>query len=91
MELVQGARDQGEQDTIANRLAPHWMVHFEAGDSLAAAGWFITYWFSHRIGIPDCPIAAIAVRLGATLYTFNMAHFQAIPGQDIRLPYERSP
>ena len=89
MELIQGARDQRERDKIINRLAPHSIVHLEAGDSQAASGWFAAYWLSHTIGILDCPIAAIAVRLGAPLYTFNAAHFQVIPSLDVRSPYER--
>ncbi|MBI4573970.1 MAG: hypothetical protein HY713_11885 [candidate division NC10 bacterium] len=38
----------------------------------------------------DVLIAAIAIRLGAPLYTFNTAHFQVIPGLDVRSPYDRS-
>jgi len=38
MELIQGARDQRERDKIINRLAPHSIVHLEAGDSQAASG-----------------------------------------------------
>ena len=89
MELIQGARDHGERDRIMNQLAPHSIAHLETGDSHAASAWFAAYWLSHKIGILDCLIAAIAVRLGAPLYTFNTAHFQVIPGLDVRSPYER--
>ena len=64
-------------------------VHLETGDSQQASGWFATYWLSHKIGILDCLIAATAVRLGASLYTFNTPHFQVIPGLDVRSPYGR--
>ena len=89
MELIQRARDHGERDRIMNQLAPHSIAHLETGDSQAASTWFAAYWFSHKIGILDCLIAAIAVRLSAPLYTFNTAHFRVIPGLDVRSPYER--
>ena len=84
MDLIQGARNQEEQDKILARLAPHAVVHLEIGDSRAASAWFAAYWLGHKVGILDCLIAAIAVRIGAPLYTFNTAHFQAIPGLDVR-------
>jgi predicted nucleic acid-binding protein len=89
MELIQGARDQGERDQIVNRLVPHSIIHLETGDSQVASAWFAAYWLSHRIGILDCLIAAIAVRLGVTLYTFNTGHSQVIPGLHVQSPYER--
>ena len=91
MELVQGARDHGERDSIVNQLALRAIAHRETGDSQAASAWFAAYWLSHKIGILECLVAAIAVRLGAPLYvyTFNTAHFQAIPGLDVRSPYAR--
>lgn len=89
MELIQGARDQGERDQIVNRLAPHTISHLETDDSQVPSAWFAAYWLSHRIGILDCLIAATAVRLGVTLYTFNSGHFQVIPGLHLQSPYER--
>ncbi len=89
MELIQGARDQAERDQIVSKLARHSILHLETGDSNVASDWFAVYWLSHKIGILDCLIAAVAVRLGAPLYTFNTAHFQVIPGLDARAPYAR--
>lgn len=91
MELIQGARDQSEREKIVGRFAAHSILHLESGDSRAASAWFVAYWLSHKVGILDCLIAAIAVRVGAPLYTFNTAHFRVIPGLDVRLPYERLP
>ena len=89
MELVQGARDRAEQEQVITRLAAHSILHLETGDSRVASAWFVAHWLSHKIGILDCLIAAIAVRVGAPLYTFNTAHFRVIPGLDVRSPYDR--
>jgi len=89
MELNQGARDQSEREKIITRFAAHSIVHLESGDSRVASAWFVAHWLSHKIGILDCLIAAIAVRVGAPLYTFNTAHFRVIPGLDVRSPYDR--
>jgi predicted nucleic acid-binding protein len=47
----------------------------------------------HRVtsglGIPDCPIAAMSLIRKARLYTFNLKHFQVIPGIDVQEPYSR--
>lgn len=37
----------------------------------------------------DFLIAAQALNRNATLYTFNLKHFGAIPGLDARAPYAR--
>ena len=46
---------------------------------------------SHGVGILDCLIAAIAFRLAKPFYTFNLKHFQIIPGLDAQAPYVRIP
>lgn len=47
------------------------------------------YRLSTGIGLSDYLIAAQAINLGATLYTFNLRHFGAINGLDVRPPYQR--
>jgi predicted nucleic acid-binding protein len=38
----------------------------------------------------DCLIAAVTLRTGVPLYTFNLGHFAPIPGIDARPPYVRT-
>jgi predicted nucleic acid-binding protein len=45
---------------------------------------------SHGVGVLDCLIAAIAIRLGNPFYTFNLKHFQVMPGLDVQAPYVRA-
>jgi len=44
---------------------------------------------SHSLGILDALIAATALENQATLYTFNVKHFVAVPGLDVQVPYIR--
>jgi len=41
------------------------------------------------LNIPDCLIAATALSRNARLYTFNLKHFQVVPGLDVVQPYPR--
>ena len=89
MELIQGARNRDEQEELSGRLAPFPVQHIETGDSARALEWFSFYRLSHGVGVLDCLIAAIAVRLAVPLYTFNQKHFTVIPGLEAPEPYMR--
>lgn len=43
----------------------------------------------HGIGIIDAFIAATAIGSSATLYTFNLRHYAAIPSLDARRPFAK--
>lgn len=90
MEILLGARDKQEQRVVSEELARYVNLHLESGDSQNAQQWFEQFHLSHGIGIMDSLIAAVAVRVGKPLYTFNLRHFQVIPGLDARVPYERA-
>jgi predicted nucleic acid-binding protein len=90
MEILVGARDKQEQRVFTEQLAQYSILHLESGDSERARQWFEQFHLSHGVGILDCPIAAIAFRLGKPFYTFNLKHFQVIPGLSVQVPYERS-
>ena len=89
MEILLGVRDKREQQVVSQELARYVILHLESSDSQNAQQWFGRFHLSHGIGIMDCLIAAIAVRVGKPFYTFNLKHFQVIPGLDARAPYER--
>ena len=89
MEVLQGARSRREQRMLTEQLSMYTIVHLDGGDSEQALGWFEEFHLSHGVGILDCLIAAIAVRIGKPLYTFNLKHFQVFPALDAREPYER--
>lgn len=89
MEILQGARNRREQQLLAEQLGMYTIVHLDEGDSKQALNWFKEFHLSHGVGILDCLIAAIAVRIGKPFYTFNLKHFQVFPALDVREPYER--
>jgi tRNA(fMet)-specific endonuclease VapC len=90
MEIMLGARDKQEQRMLTEQLARYPVLHLESGDSERARQWFEQFHLSHGVGILDCLIAAIAIRFGNPFYTFNLKHFQVIPGLDGQAPYARA-
>ena len=89
MELTQGVRNKQELQALIRELGRYTLLHLETGDSARALGWFETFHLSHNVSILDSLIAAIAIRLRKPLYTFNLKHYQVIPGLDVRSPYSR--
>jgi tRNA(fMet)-specific endonuclease VapC len=89
MEILVGARDKQEQRGFIEQLAGYTILHLESGDSERARQWFEQFHLSHGVSILDCLIAAIAIRLSKPFYTFNLKHFQVIPGLEVQAPYER--
>ena len=89
MEILVGARDKQEQRGMIGHLAGYTILHLESGDTERARQWFEQFHLSHGVGILDCLIAAIAIRLGKPFFTFNLKHFQVIPRLEVQAPYER--
>ena len=89
MEILHGAQNKQEQRLLIQELQRFPVVHLEYSDSVRALSWFESFYLSHRLGIMDCLIAAVAVRLDQTLYTFNLKHYQPITQLDVRAPYHR--
>jgi predicted nucleic acid-binding protein len=90
MEIMLGARDRQNQRVLTEQLARYPVLHIESGDSESARQWFEQFHLSHGVGILDCLIAAIAMRLRNPFYTFNLKHFQVISGLDVLASYDRA-
>ena len=71
MELVQDARNGREVRQALKLVAPLPVVWPTEADCARALSDFTTYHLSHGLGLLDALIAACAVGLSATLYTFN--------------------
>jgi hypothetical protein len=84
MELVMGCGDRGDLDRIERFLATFEVVWPEASEFAAAY-----QLLSSGLNIPDCLVAATALSRNARLYTFNLKHFQVVPGLDVAQPYCR--
>jgi len=50
---------------------------------------FTGYHLSHNLGLLDALIASCAIGLSATLCTFNVKHYQIVPGLTTEQPYAR--
>jgi predicted nucleic acid-binding protein len=89
MELVQDARNNREVRQAFRLVAPFQIVWPTDADCARALSVFATYHLSHSLGLLDALIAACAVGLSATLFTFNAKHFRVVPGLVVAQPYIR--
>jgi predicted nucleic acid-binding protein len=89
MELIQNARNAREVRKALQLVAPLQIVWPTQADCARALSDFAAYHLSHGLGLLDALIAACAVGLSATLYTFNVKHYQVVPGLVVAKPYTR--
>lgn len=91
-ELYVGVRDPAQERALAQFLSLFQVVALD--QELAAAAGALrraygrAYGPSHGAGLADAIVAATAVRLEATLVTFNQWHYPMAP--ELRVPYPRS-
>ena len=89
MELVMGCSDRADLERIQKFLATFEIVWPETVEFAAAYQLLLTHRLSSGLSIPDCLIASMALTRAVRLYTFNLKHFQIVPGLDVRRPYSR--
>lgn len=89
LELLQNARDKRELDRSLRHLRAFTVVYATEADQQRAFASFQAHHLASGISSNDCLIAATAIGLGATLVTFNLKHYQHIPGLVIEQPYTR--
>ncbi|MDY0170816.1 MAG: hypothetical protein RBS80_30015 [Thermoguttaceae bacterium] len=89
MELLQDARNAHETRQSLKLVAPLQIVWPTQLDCNRALSDFATYHRSRVLGLLDALIAACAVGLSATLYTFNAKHYQVVPDLTTAAPYVR--
>ena len=90
LELMQGVRTQREMTQLLRDVAPfriHWPT---AADCDRAVQTYARAHLTHRVSILDLVIGECAVGLNATLCTFNIRHFRAIPALATEQPYRRN-
>jgi predicted nucleic acid-binding protein len=90
LELIQGVRNRREMLRLLRAVAPFRLYWPTAADCDRAVQTYAPAHLSHRVGILDLVIGECAVGLNATLCTFNVRHFRAIPGLLTEQPYVRS-
>lgn len=89
MELVEGCRDRQEVQALLREIAPfrtYWPSEVDQERALAT---FARAHLSHGLGLLDALIGETATGVSAVLCTFNIRHFQAVPGLLTEQPYHR--
>jgi predicted nucleic acid-binding protein len=89
MELIEGANNAQHLSAalaLVSSLPVVWPTDADCNRALAD---FTKYHLSHNLGFVDALIAACAVGLSATLCSFNVKHFQVVPGLVMMQPYSR--
>ncbi len=89
MELLQDARSAHETRQSLKLVAPLPIVWPTATACNRALSDFTAYHLSHGLGLLDSLIAACAIDRSATLYTFNVKHYQVVPDLVTAEPYTR--
>jgi predicted nucleic acid-binding protein len=89
MELIQDARNNREIRQALKLVAPLAVIWPTSVDCARAVSDFTAYHLSHGLDLLDALIAACAVGLSATLFTFNDKHYRVVPGLVTTRPYRR--
>jgi len=89
MELVQDARNAAEARRARQLVAPLPTIWPSEADCDRALSDFTIYHLSHGLGLLDSLIAACAIGRSATLCTYNVKHYRAVPGLTTAQPYAR--
>ncbi len=89
MELVAGCWDKKELIRLQTFLVGLPIVWPSEADCQRGLEHLRDYKLSHSLGLIDALIAATAIGQGATLCTFNVKHFSAVPGLITEQPYSR--
>jgi predicted nucleic acid-binding protein len=89
LELVGGCRNKREVQRLLKRIAPFPVYWPSEADLVRSVTTYAQAHFSHRLGLLDALIGECVVGLGATLCTFNVRHFRAMPQLVTEQPYNR--
>lgn len=89
MELVQDAQNMQQVRDVLRLVAPLPVVWPSLADCQRALADFVSYHLSHGLGLLDSLIAATAIGLSGSLFTFNVKHYRVVPGLVLEEPYAR--
>lgn len=89
MELVQDAHNAQQVRQALRLVSPLPVVWPTEADCARALSDFAALHLSHGLGLLDALVAATALGRGATLCTFNVKHYRAVPGLTFAQPYKR--
>ena len=86
-ELLFGARDRSHLRAVQTMLGSLRVLVVRNSDFVVAGDLLERYVLTHRVGWPDCLIAATCQRLGVPLVTMNDKDFRIFRGLKVIRPY----
>jgi predicted nucleic acid-binding protein len=86
-ELFAWCRNAAEQQTLQQTLAPYRMIWLSNSACESALVTYQNVHLANAISVTDMLIAQTALELGLPLHTFNVKHFNAVPGLQMVQPY----
>jgi predicted nucleic acid-binding protein len=86
-ELLFGARSRSHLAAVQAMLSAFRVLTIKNIDFVAATALLEKHVLSHRIGWPDCLIAATCLRLGLPVVTVNDRDFRVVKGLKVVRPY----
>src|ERR1051326_5864216 len=81
MELVEGCRDARDVQALMRAIAPFRLYWLTDAHQERAIDTYTRAHLSHGLGLLAALIGECAVGFSAVLCTFNVRHYQAVPGQ----------
>jgi predicted nucleic acid-binding protein len=85
--MISGVRDRHHLGVIRSMLSPLRVLPVRNEDFRLAISLLESTVLAHRIGWPDCVIAATCLRLKVPIVTINAADFRPIKGVQVVQPY----
>jgi len=90
MELVEGCANKADLWRVQKLVSRYTLYWPSPAGCQSALDYLTQFYLSHNLNFADALIAATAVGQGATLCTFNVKHFAAVPGLVMEQPYARA-
>ena len=89
MELIDGCHNKAQFRQLDQITARMTLIWPSPASCTAAMSTFRSLHLSHSLGLLDSLIAQTAIEVGVPLHTFNVKHFQSVPGLTTIQPYTR--
>lgn len=89
MELIKGSKNKDEQNRIEKTLKDYIILWPSVETCNNAFTVFVKYHLSHGIGIIDSLIGQLSADTNISLCTFNVKHYEIIPGIKMIRPYKK--
>jgi predicted nucleic acid-binding protein len=87
MELLQGCQNKAEERKVEQFGQPYPLFWPTQADCQRGLADYVAFHLSHGVGLLDVLIGHTAVGLNEPLATFNVKHYQVIPGLKTIQPY----